>query len=780
MKLDNFSLKRLALISGVGFFSVLNAPMTQAQTIENAGFENSLNDWVQTEPASSSGVERSGSSSAKLSGSGARISQTIDVSTNTNYTLTAYISGSGTLGVTVGGSTSDDDVSDTGSNSTFEQAQVSFNSGSNSSVTIFGAYNGDEGRFDDFSIASNGSSGGSVSSSSGGVFNLQKRNTDFSIDGAGGAQEGIQIYLWNTSDTNVNQQWEETDAGDGFVSYRKVDTNLCIDGGNGGSVGQAVILFTCNASNQNQHWQKISTEGNSFRLKKRNVSFSIDGQNGASRRQVLELAASQDSNVNQQWVFSEIGASAGGDSNSGDSSGSVGDTLNIRKQNTDFSIDGAGGAQEGIQIYLWNTSFSNVNQQWEEIDVGSDFVSYRKKDTNLCIDGGNGGSAGQAVIIFTCNTSNQNQHWSKVSTAGGSTRLQKRNASGFSIDGQGGAQRNQVLHLWTNNNNNVNQQWILADINSDEPVDDDPVVDDPVGGGEGEFGLNPNADPWDNFDLTDWALDTPAPRDGSSNSSERTTDVQFAAITAGTEDIRDRQKPFFFTADDGGMTFLSTIGGGTTSSGSNGFTRSELREMLRRGNDDIEDTGTTPNNWQLGYAETNSDFGGQPKGGELAATLRVNRVTTTGSTSGQPGRVIVGQIHAGSNEPVRLYYRKLPQNSNGSIYFAHETADNDETYFEIIGSRSSSQSNPSNGIALNELWSYEINQSGAEIEVVIRRGDRNGSIIASETINMNNLDSGYDDRDEWMYFKAGAYTQNDSGDDDDYDQVTFYRLSNTH
>ena len=621
MRLDDFSLKRLALVSSIGFFSAINAPITLAQTIDNPGFENSLNDWVQTEPASSSGVERTGSGSAKLSGSGARISQTISVSTNTNYTLTAYISGSGTLGVTVGGSTSDDDISDTGSNSTFEQAQVSFNSGSNSSVTIFGAYNGDEGRFDDFSIASNGSSGGS-------------------------------------------------------------------------------------------------------------------------------------------------------------SSGSVGTTYNMRKQNTDFSIDGAGGAQNGIQIYLWNTSFSNVNQQWEEIDVGSGFVSYRKKNTGLCIDGGNGGQRRQAVILFTCNTSNQNQHWSKINTAGGSTRLQKRNASGFSIDGKGGAERRQTLHLWSNSNTNVNQQWILADVNSDSSGGSTGGGSD--NGGTGEFGLNPNADPWDNFDLTDWALDTPAPRDGSSNSSERTTDVQFAAITAGTEDIRDRQKPFFFTADDGGMTFLSTIGGGTTSSGSNGFTRSELREMLRRGNDDIEDTGTTRNNWQLGYAETNSDFGGQPKGGELTATLRVNRVTTTGSTSGQPGRVIVGQIHAGSNEPVRLYYRKLPQNSNGSIYFAHETADNDETYFEIIGSRSSSQSNPSNGIALNELWSYEINQSGAEIEVVIRRGDRNGSIIARETINMNDLDSGYDDRDEWMYFKAGAYTQNDSGDDDDYDEVTFYRLSNTH
>ena len=34
--------------------------------------------------------------------------------------------------------------------------------------------------------------------------------------------------------------------------------------------------------------------------------------------------------------------------------------------------------------------------------------------------------------------------------------------------------------------------------------------------------------------------------------------------------------------------------------------------------------------------------------------------------------------------------------------------------------------------------------------------------------------------DEWMYFKAGAYTQNNTGDPEDTDIITFYRLSNTH
>jgi len=40
--------------------------------------------------------------------------------------------------------------------------------------------------------------------------------------------------------------------------------------------------------------------------------------------------------------------------------------------------------------------------------------------------------------------------------------------------------------------------------------------------------------------------------------------------------------------------------------------------------------------------------------------------------------------------------------------------------------------------------------------------------------------SGYDRSDEWMYFKAGAYTQNNSGNSNDFDEVVIYRLDNTH
>jgi hypothetical protein len=31
-----------------------------------------------------------------------------------------------------------------------------------------------------------------------------------------------------------------------------------------------------------------------------------------------------------------------------------------------------------------------------------------------------------------------------------------------------------------------------------------------------------------------------------------------------------------------------------------------------------------------------------------------------------------------------------------------------------------------------------------------------------------------------MYFKAGAYSQNKTGAGEDFDQVTFYALENTH
>ncbi len=289
------------------------------------------------------------------------------------------------------------------------------------------------------------------------------------------------------------------------------------------------------------------------------------------------------------------------------------------------------------------------------------------------------------------------------------------------------------------------------------------------------FGLDPDASPWENFDLTDWALDAPNP-DPEDGLSARTSDADFAngSLFPGSE-------PFFFTGSDGAMVFKSIVSGARTSQNTS-FGRSELREMLRAGDTSISTRGVNANNWALDHQPENPDIGA--RGGRLTATLSIDQVTSTGS-SGQVGRVIIGQIHAEDDEPLRLYYRKLPGNTKGGIYAVHEVRGGDDINFDIIGSRSNSAPDPiADGISLGELISYEVTNVGSELEIIIRRGDQDGPIIGSLTIDMATVDggnsSGYDVVDEWMYFKAGAYSQNNTGWANDFDQVRFYRLENSH
>ncbi|MBB3991937.1 poly(beta-D-mannuronate) lyase [Croceicoccus naphthovorans] len=287
------------------------------------------------------------------------------------------------------------------------------------------------------------------------------------------------------------------------------------------------------------------------------------------------------------------------------------------------------------------------------------------------------------------------------------------------------------------------------------------------------FGLDPTVAPGRNFDLQSWALDTPEvdPADG------------FSRRIIGDE-LNDFSDQYFFTAPDGGMVFRTTIAG-AKSSANTSFTRTELREMLRRGDTSIRTQGVNENNWILGYQpDPGVPTGG--RGGTLKGTLAVNQTTTTGSQS-QVGRFVIGQIHASSDEPIRLYYRKFPQNARGMIYFAHEIRDGSDIFFSVVGPQLANRKthpqidvDPYNGIALDEVFSYEITNSGSRIDVIIRRGDQNGPIIGHNYVDMAVENSGYDRIDEWNYFKAGVYTQNNSGMPTDFDQVTFYSLFNSH
>lgn len=276
--------------------------------------------------------------------------------------------------------------------------------------------------------------------------------------------------------------------------------------------------------------------------------------------------------------------------------------------------------------------------------------------------------------------------------------------------------------------------------------------------------LDPTKKPSENFDLLDWSLTLPT----DLNKDKKADMIYETALSDGFE-----LKPLFYTAEDGGMVFACPNVGAKTSKNTK-YARTELREMLRRGNTRMKTQGITGNNWVFSstHGSVRRDAGAVD--GSLEATVAVNRVSTTGDEK-MVGRVIIGQIHATNDEPIRLYYRKLPNNENGSVYFAHEINGADDIWVNIIGSRSHTLSNPVDGIKLNEKFSYKITVENDILFVtVIRQGKPN----ISKAFDMT--ESGYNKGNQYMYFKAGVYNQNNSGNPKDYVQATFYHLDNQH
>ena len=276
--------------------------------------------------------------------------------------------------------------------------------------------------------------------------------------------------------------------------------------------------------------------------------------------------------------------------------------------------------------------------------------------------------------------------------------------------------------------------------------------------------LNPKAPPGLNFDLLDWNITVPT--DANNDGKIDTIPEEFLAKGFS-------YKPYFYTAEDGGMVFTAFVKGPKTSKNTK-YTRSELREMLRRGNNRIKTQGVNENNWVFSSVRGKEQRKAGGVDGRLEATLAVNNVTVTGDPK-QVGRVIVGQIHAKDDEPARLYYRKLPNNTKGSIYLAHEPRGGDDQYYEFVGSRSSNAKDPEDGVALDEKFSYIIDVKGDILTVTL---SREGKDDITQVVDMQ--DSGYNKRDQYMYFKAGVYNQNSTGVPEDYAQATFYRLVNTH
>ncbi|MEM7373395.1 MAG: polysaccharide lyase family 7 protein [Bacteroidota bacterium] len=267
--------------------------------------------------------------------------------------------------------------------------------------------------------------------------------------------------------------------------------------------------------------------------------------------------------------------------------------------------------------------------------------------------------------------------------------------------------------------------------------------------------LDPSLPPSGNFDLSYWKLTRP-------NQQEKGESI----LTNGYE----VEGEFYTDSISGAMVFWCPNDGKT---GGSTYPRNELREMIRRGNTSIGTQGINKNNWVFSSSTLANQQAAGGVDGVMTATVAVDHVSETSDASFKVGRTIVGQIHASDDEPCRIYYRKLPGNTKGSIYFAHEPTTSAEQWYEMIGSRSDNAPDPEDGIALGEIFSYEIKAIGHTLTVTIMREGKDDVV---QVVDMT--DSGF--ADDWMYFKAGNYNQNNAGNPGEYAQVSFFALDVRH
>ena len=115
-------------------------------------------------------------------------------------------------------------------------------------------------------------------------------------------------------------------------------------------------------------------------------------------------------------------------------------------------------------------------------------------------------------------------------------------------------------------------------------------------------------------------------------------------------------------------------------------------------------------------------------GGKLTGTLKVQHVSTSGDARVAASySVVVGQIHSDEgheNEPIKIFYKKFPGHTKGSVYWNYEIntdgEDNSTRWdystaiwgydMSVVGpSADEYPAEPENGVALGEEFSYEIN-----------------------------------------------------------------------
>jgi len=239
---------------------------------------------------------------------------------------------------------------------------------------------------------------------------------------------------------------------------------------------------------------------------------------------------------------------------------------------------------------------------------------------------------------------------------------------------------------------------------------------------------------------------------------------------------------FFYVNDQRKVVFTAPNKAATTSGSSN--TRSELRQMAA-GNGDPHNE---ENNFVLKSNPEAESF--SSIGGKLEATLSVDAVSlNAGYPDKEPAySVVVGQIHAGKdefllydtdyafgwgNEPIKIYYKKLPNHTKGSVFWTYERnlpkkdPNRMDIAYPVWGNTWENLTDPKdNGIALGEEFSYVINVYENTMYLTFtseNHADINYEIDLSNNVNaygkVDPLDNPKGYQQDWYYFKAGAYNQ---------------------
>lgn len=288
--------------------------------------------------------------------------------------------------------------------------------------------------------------------------------------------------------------------------------------------------------------------------------------------------------------------------------------------------------------------------------------------------------------------------------------------------------------------------------------------------------------PGDRYDMRYWKLQLPT----DDNQDGKVDEVDVA-------DLKDFSHPDFFYVDDNGYLIFTAPNKATTTANSTN-TRSELRQMFRSTNTKIR-TNDPKNNFALKANRYSRNFA--DVGGRLEATLAVLHVAKNAKHPDKRAAyaVVVGQIHAGKddglvskgfgygNEPIKVFYKKLPDHETGSVFWTYERnlprddPDRTDIAYPVWGNTWDNLEDPGEaGIALGEAFNYNINVHENIMYLTFRTRDPARTVEYQVDLS-NNVDANgnVDEKDnpkgysgDGLYFKAGAYNQCSTRDDKNF------------